>query len=128
MGSRLLTSFGWDFCIARDDDGSGRVPHVSFPAYISRFPLLPFWSESVSSRLRLRIYRLMFVVVRDQSVIAVTLGSPQGSPRTPRMVAGHVPEARAHNIYYLRCLSRFLEEFVALHGPTLLPQSHFANS
>ena len=25
---------------------------------------------------------------------------------------------------YLRCLSRFSEEFVALHGPTLLLQPH----
>jgi len=29
---------------------------------------------------------------------------------------------------YLRCLSRFSEEFVALHGPTLPPQPHSANS
>jgi len=26
----------------RFDDGSGRVLHMRFPAYISRFPLLPF--------------------------------------------------------------------------------------
>ena len=30
-------------------------------------------------------------------------------------------------VVYLRCLSRFSEEFVALHGSTLLPQPHFAN-
>ena len=29
---------------------------------------------------------------------------------------------------YLRCLSRFSKEFVALHSPTLLPQPHSANS
>ena len=36
------------------DDGSGRVLHMrlhAFPAYISRFPLLPFWTTSVSNHL-----------------------------------------------------------------------------
>ena len=36
-------------------------------------------------------------------------------------------EPRAEPLYtYLRCLSRFSKEFMALHGPTLLPQPHSA--